>query len=146
MAIDFATLPLGAAVAEFSPPASSPEDLPRYAHASGDLNPLHLKLDFARQAGFDNLVVHGMLTMAHLGRLLTDNFPADAIRHFGTRFEGVVTVGQAVKYRAYLKELTPTGALLSLEGCIEASGKRVISGTALIAHSESSGAAAPRFE
>lgn len=133
MAIDFTTVAPGTAIAEFSPAPSTPEDLVRYAHASGDLNPLHLNQDFARQAGFDNLVVHGMLSMAHLGRLLTDHFPARDIRQFSARFEGVVTVGQQVKYRACLKELAEAGALLTLEGSIEGSGKRVISGTALIA-------------
>jgi len=63
---------LGTMVAErtFGPIAR--EDLRRYAEASGDLNPLHLDPEFARQAGFDDVIVHGMLGMALLGRLITE--------------------------------------------------------------------------
>lgn len=122
---------LGAVIAQFSPLPSTPNDLVRYAQASGDSNPLHLDLEFARQAGFANLVVHGMLNMAHLGRLLTDQFPAERIRSFSARFEGVVLVGQRVVYRACLGEKSPDGYTLALEGSLS-NGERVISGQAFV--------------
>lgn len=131
MTIDLSLLPLGSVVAEFSPTPTTREDLARYAEASGDLNPLHLDPAFARQAGFDDLVVHGMLGMAHLGRLLTDNFAAEQIRSFSVRFEGVVTVGQKVSYVARYLERSPEWAILNLDAVLE-NGKRVISGKALI--------------
>lgn len=132
MAIDLNQTAAGAVVAEFSPPPSTPEDLARYAQASGDSNPLHLDPAFARQAGFSDLVVHGMLNMAQLGRLLTENFSAGQIRSFNARFEGVVLVGQAVVYRATLAESTPEGFVLALDGSL-AGGGRVISGKAVVA-------------
>lgn len=101
---------------------------------SGDSNPLHLDLEFARQAGFDNLVVHGMLNMAHLGRLLTEHFPAERIRSFSARFEGVVLVGQRVTYRASLAERSGDGFQLALEGLL-LNGVRVISGQAFVSAS-----------
>lgn len=131
MAIDFPSLAVGTVVAAFAPPPSTREDLARYAEASGDSNPLHLDPAFARQAGFDNLVVHGMLGMAHLGRLLTGHFAAERIRSFTVRFEGVVMVGQQVNYTARYLEMAPDGAVLELEAVLD-SGKRVISGKAVI--------------
>lgn len=132
MAIDLTVARAGDIVARLAPPAPTAEDLRRYATASGDLNPLHLNLEFARQAGFENLVVHGMLSMAQLGRLLTDSFPAEHIREFSARFEGVVLVGQRVCYQARLNEVADGEASLLLEGLVETSGKPVISGRALI--------------
>lgn len=132
MAIDLSKMAPGALVAELSPPPSTPEDLASYAKASGDLNPLHLDPDFARQAGFDNLVVHGMLSMAHLGRLLTDNFPVESIRAFSVRFEGVVMVGQSLKCIARLEDIVDGCANLALEGLVVDSGKRAVSGKAVI--------------
>jgi acyl dehydratase len=130
-AVDLAALAPGALVAQFSPEPSTHESLAAYAEASGDSNPLHLDLDFARQAGFDNLVVHGMVGMAQLGRLLTDHFAAERLRSFEVRFEGMILAGQRVTYRARLQEASPQGARLALEAVLE-SGTRVISGTALI--------------
>ncbi|MBS0368898.1 MAG: MaoC family dehydratase N-terminal domain-containing protein [Proteobacteria bacterium] len=132
MTIDLNNARPGDIVAEFSPPPSTPEDLARYAEASGDSNPLHLDPAFARQAGFSDLVVHGMLNMAHLGRLLTERFPAENIRSFSARFEGIVLVGQQVGYCARLLEKTPDGIALELDGSLVGGG-RVISGKALVA-------------
>jgi acyl dehydratase len=106
-------------------------DLARYAEASGDLNPLHLDLEFARQAGFENLVVHGMLGMAQLGWLLSEAFPIESIRSFQVRFEGVVIVGQSVRYSARLGQLTDSEVDLALEASLE-SGVRVMVGRALV--------------
>ena len=43
-----------------------------YCGASGDHNPIHVDLDFAKKAGFPDVFSHGMLVMAYLGQALTD--------------------------------------------------------------------------
>ena len=43
-----------------------------YAGASGDHNPIHIDLDFARAAGLDDVFAHGMLSVAYLTRMVTD--------------------------------------------------------------------------
>ena len=53
-------------------------DLVKYAKASGDFNPIHLDKEFAKGMGLDNVIAHGMLVMAHLGKSLANsnsNFP-----------------------------------------------------------------------
>ena len=50
-----------------------------FAGASGDHNPIHVDLDFARAAGMDDVFAHGMLSMAYLGRMLTELDSADGI-------------------------------------------------------------------
>ena len=43
----------------------------RFAGASGDLNPIHIDIDFARRAGMPDVFAHGMLGMAWATRMLT---------------------------------------------------------------------------
>lgn len=64
----------------------SRHDLALYAGASGDHNPIHTDSDFAKKAGLGDVIVHGMLQMAYLGRLLTDWVPQDQLREFTSRF------------------------------------------------------------
>ena len=63
-----------------------------FAGASGDHNPIHVDLDFARAAGMDDVFAHGMLSMAYLGRMLTDWMPPQALREFSVRFTALTHV------------------------------------------------------
>jgi len=67
-----------------------------YAGASGDHHPVHIDIDAARAAGFDDVFAHGMLSMAYLGRLLTDLVPQRQLRHFGVRFTSMTPIGAEV--------------------------------------------------
>ncbi|KPA21013.1 putative enoyl-CoA hydratase 1 [Shimia sp. SK013] len=72
------------------------KSLALYAGASGDHNPIHIDLDFAKKAGMDDVFAHGMLSMAQLGRLVT-NFAGQAnVRHLDTRFTALTPVGAIV--------------------------------------------------
>lgn len=80
-------------------------DLSLYAAASGDHNPLHLDEGVAVAAGFDRPVVHGMLSMAYVGRLLTQKFGAGSVMHLHTRFKGVALRGQTLLLQATLEQM-----------------------------------------
>jgi acyl dehydratase len=67
-----------------------------YCGASGDHNPIHVDIDFARKAGMDDVFAHGMLSMAYLGRLLTDWAPQERLRSYGVRFAAITHLGDAV--------------------------------------------------
>lgn len=75
-----------------------------YCGASGDHNPIHVDLDFARGAGRDDVFAHGMLGMAYLGRLLTGWVPPSRIRRFGTRFAAITRVGDRLTCRGRVAE------------------------------------------
>ena len=132
MEIDLRSAEIGTVLATETDPPRTANDLARYARASGDLNPLHLDRDFARQAGFDELVVHGMLSMARLGRLLSRHFPPEAIRSFSARFEGVLTVGEPTQLVMRLAGRDEAEAEVNLEMLAEG-GRRIVSGRALVA-------------
>jgi acyl dehydratase len=70
-----------------------------YAGASGDHNPNHIDIDAAHASGMDDVFVHGMLSMAYMGRLLTGWCPQSYIRHFEARFVSIAHVGDAITCR-----------------------------------------------
>jgi len=67
-----------------------------FAGASGDHNPIHIDIDFARAAGMPDVLAHGMLSMAWLGRLLTLWAPQRDLREFGVRFTAMTRVGERI--------------------------------------------------
>jgi len=64
-----------------------------YAGASGDHNPIHIDLDFARKARMPDVFAHGMLSAAYLGRLLTAWVPQKQLRKLSMRFTGITQLG-----------------------------------------------------
>jgi acyl dehydratase len=67
-----------------------------YCGASGDHNPIHVDIDFAKSAGMPDVFAHGMLSAAWLGRLLTDWVPQTAIRSLDIRFAALTHVGERI--------------------------------------------------
>lgn len=64
-----------------------------FCGASGDHNPIHIDIDFARKAGMSDVFAHGMLGMAWLGRLITNWVPQGQLRQFNARFVGITHIG-----------------------------------------------------
>ena len=61
--------------------------LKAYADASGDQNPIHQNEEFAASVGLPNVIAHGMLTMALVGKYVTDWAGGSSkVTHFGARF------------------------------------------------------------
>ena len=107
-------------------------DLALYAAASGDHNPLHLDADVARAAGFERPVVHGMLTMAFCGRLLTSHFGVAALRSLSVRFLGAATRGDRIVLRGTVTGVDKEGVVTyELAGNNDA-GKELVAGSARV--------------
>ena len=63
------------------------ELLKAYADASGDQNPIHQNEEFALSVGLPNVIAHGMLTMALVGKYVTDWAGGSSnVTHYGARF------------------------------------------------------------
>jgi acyl dehydratase len=96
------------AVGDELPPLAMPPisrlALALYCGASGDHNPLHVDPDFARAAGLGDVVAHGMLVMAYMGRTLTNWVAQDAIHEFNTRFQAMTRVGDAITCTARITD------------------------------------------
>ncbi|CAM3972854.1 MaoC/PaaZ C-terminal domain-containing protein [Tsukamurella ocularis] len=85
-------LQVGTVFDDLALPPISRAALALFAGASGDHNPIHIDIDFARSAGFDDVFVHGMLSMAYLGRLVTDRVPQSRLRSYGVRFGAITPI------------------------------------------------------
>ena len=81
--------------AMISPPVSR-HTLALYCGASGDHNPIHVDIDFAKSSGLDDVIAHGMLSAGYLGRMLTNWVPQSAIRNWKNRFTAMTLIGDSV--------------------------------------------------
>ena len=63
-----------------------------YAGASGDHNPAHIDIDFARKAGLPDVFAQGMLSFGVLARVVTRWAGMERLRGFGSRFVSVTQV------------------------------------------------------
>lgn len=88
-----------------------------FAGASGDHNPIHIDIDFAKSVGMDDVFAHGMLGMAYLGRFLTSITDQRNIRSYSVRFSSITQVGAKLKCIGKVKEITDTSAerLMTIE-------------------------------
>ena len=85
-----------------------------FAGASGDHNPMHIDVDVARSAGLDDVFAHGMLSMAYLGRLLTDALPQNRIRSLRTKFVAITPLHAQPACRGRVTEVNDNLATLEL--------------------------------
>ncbi|MFJ2089994.1 MaoC family dehydratase [Streptomyces sp. NPDC087901] len=95
------------------PPRSFPVTraaLVQYAGASGDFNPIHWNEKFAREVGLEDVIAHGMFTMAEAIRVVTDwaGDPGSVVE-YGVRFTKPVVVPNDDK-----------GALIEVSGKVAA--------------------------
>ena len=96
MSLNYASAIVGQSLPELKHPPIDRTTLALFAGASGDHNPIHIDIDFARKAGMDDVFAQGMLPMAYLGRLLTDWAPQDRLRSFNARFAGITHLGDVL--------------------------------------------------
>lgn len=79
-------------------PAITTTQLVRYAGASDDYNRIHYDQDYAIEAGLGGIIAHGMLTMAFMGRAVSDwAGPSAAMTHIVARFTAPVRPGDVVR-------------------------------------------------
>lgn len=102
-----------------------------YAGASGDHNPVHLDIDACRAVGIDDVFAHGMLSMAYLGRLLTDHWPQERIESFEVRFSAITPVNSEPSCRAVVDRIEDGRARLDLtvtlpDGTVTLAGAAVV--------------------
>ena len=126
---------VGARIVHKEFPPITRHRLALYCGASGDHNPIHVDLDFAKKAGFPDVFSHGMLVMAYLGQALTDAVPPQRLRSFSTRFVAITQLGARLTCEGHVSELVEhngePSAKLALttkdeNGDIKLSGEAVI--------------------
>jgi len=94
--LNFASIQVGDSLPPLTLAPINRTTLALFAGASGDHNPIHIDIDYARKAGMVDVFAHGMLSMAYLGRLLTQWVDQRQLRGFGVRFAGITHLGHQI--------------------------------------------------
>lgn len=101
---DYDQLEIGTTLPAVAMPPITRQALAIYCGASGDHNPVHVDIDFAKESGLDDVIAHGMLIMAYSGRVLSQWVPPEAIIEFETRFMAMTHIGDAITASAEITE------------------------------------------
>ncbi len=106
-----------------------------FAGASGDHNPIHIDSDFAKSAGMPDVFAHGMLSMAYLGRMLTNWQPQAQLKKFSNKFAAITQLQDVISCSGKVVELIEQGDK-TLARCeiqaAKASGEQTLVGEALV--------------
>lgn len=97
MMITFDSVAVGDELPFHTSPRISRHVLALFCGASGDHNPMHVDIDFAKSFGMPDVFAHGMLSMAYLGQLLTHWVPQAQLRSWNARFLSITLVGATVR-------------------------------------------------
>ena len=132
---------VGDSLPELPMPPLTRLTLALYCGASGDHNPIHVDSDYARNiAGLDDVIGPGMLTMAWLGRLLTNWAPQQSLLEFQTRLLAPSKPGDCITCTGRItaiEEGNPRVIRLELQAENQ-DGKKLAIGTAVVEYPDSS--------
>lgn len=98
----------------------------RYAGASGDFNPIHIDVDFAKQVGLPSNILHGLYSMAQVARACTQAAGGDprSLRRLSVQFRGMGFPEQEITVSGSERE-TRDGAVI-VDVVAEQGGNQII--------------------
>jgi|TARA_B110000091_G_scaffold97317_1_gene105884 acyl dehydratase len=106
-----------------------------YAEASGDHNPIHIDIDFAKKSGLSDVIAHGMLVMSFLAQAITNIFPQESIKKFDSKFISMTNINDIltcegkvidIKLKDSIKKLFLNLVVLDELGVKKLSGSAII--------------------
>ncbi len=98
----------------------------RYAGASGDFNPIHIDVDFAKQVGLPSNILHGLYTMAQVARANVNAAGGDprSLKRLSVQFRGMGFPEQEITVTGKVKEEREGRVVVATEAA--QAGKRII--------------------
>lgn len=78
----------------------------KYAGASGDFNPIHTVPSYAKEAGLDGTIAHGMLIMGMLGKMVSDWVGVKDMVKYGVSFKNKTLPGDILTAKGEIKKIT----------------------------------------
>jgi len=103
--------------------------LKQYADASGDQNPIHQNEEFAVSVGLPNVIAHGMLTMALVGKYVSDFAGGSAhVLEYSARFTKpvIVPAGEKVDLTVSATVAEVTDGKISMNLSATSAGVKVL--------------------
>ena len=79
----------------------------RYAGASGDFNPIHIDLEFAKAVGLPRNILHGLYSMAQVARAATQAGGGDprSLKRLSVQFRGMGVPEQEIRVTGTVREV-----------------------------------------
>ena len=110
----------------------------RYAGASGDFNPIHIDVDFAKQVGLPSNILHGLYTMAQVARASVNAAGGDprSLKRLSVQFRGMGFPEQEITVTGEVKEKTGGRVIVATEA--EQAGIKIIKNAEAELEAESS--------
>jgi acyl dehydratase len=98
----------------------------RYAGASGDFNPIHIDVDFAKQVGLPSNILHGLWTMAQVARANLNAAGGDprSLKRLSVQFRGMGFPEQEIAVTGSVKEESGGRVVIATEA--EQGGNKII--------------------
>jgi acyl dehydratase len=99
----------------------------RYAGASGDFNPIHIDVDFAKQVGLPSNILHGLYTMAQVARANVNAAGGDprSLKRLKVQFRGMGFPEQEITVTGAVTEEREDGRVVIATEA-EQGGKKII--------------------
>ena len=132
MTVSWDTLQIGWQLPPFVDDPLTITDFVRYQGASGDMNPIHHDVEFARRAGYDTPIAVGMLQAGVLSTYASDLLGVSNLRRFAFRFREQAHPGDVLTYRgSVVARRTGPEPMVDLElSCTRQTGGVHLVGTA----------------
>jgi acyl dehydratase len=98
----------------------------RYAGASGDFNPIHIDLEFAKAVGLPQNILHGLYSMAQVARAATQAGGGDprALKRLSVQFRGMGIPEQEIRVTGTVRE--ERNGRVVVDTVAEQSGNQII--------------------
>ena len=89
----------------------------RYAGASGDFNPIHIDVDFAKQVGLPSNILHGLYGMAQVARAMQQAAGGDPrkLKRLSVQFRGMGFPEQEIVVTGKVREVSGDSAVIETE-------------------------------
>jgi 3-hydroxybutyryl-CoA dehydratase len=110
-------------------------DVVLFAEVTGDMNPVHMDEEAARQSRFGGRIAHGMLTAGLVSAVLGTRLPGPGAIYLSQtlRFTRPVRIGDTVTARVEIVGLVPEKRRVRLTTtCTNQAGDRVLEGEATL--------------
>ena len=100
---DFNNISEGFELPQLTKGPISQVQLVKYAGASGDFNQIHTVPEYAKAAGLDGTIVHGMLIMGMLGQMISSWVGVKPVTKYSVNFKAMSKPGDTLTAKGIVK-------------------------------------------